>query len=88
MKVSNKWVVTGNDGWSVSDKDYSLLTYGGCGCCGGGPDAAIDDEPVARLMASAPELLQALRDIEKWGSFSVNIAELLERLKDIELSEE
>lgn len=90
MKIDNKWVVTGEGGYSVAktelDKygDKQLLTWGGCGCCGGGPEQAIDDEPVARLMAAAPELLRALRrsvpDHEG--------VDLLGLLDDIEFTEE
>lgn len=94
MKLSGSWkIVHGDDGtggYAVSEKDEAgtLLTYGGCGCCGGGPDEAIDHEPVARLMAGAPELLRKLREINKWGLDMVDTSGLLERFKDIEFVEE
>ena len=86
MKVSNKWVVTGSYAISDTDEEKSQLTHGGCGCCSD-YEEVITQEPIARLMAAAPELLHVLREIDKWGSFSVNAGELLERLKDIEFTE-
>lgn len=87
MKVSKQWKVIG--GYSVADTNESAteLMYGGCGCCGGGPDESILEEPVARLMAAAPEMLNLLRQLDKYGQDSVDTTELLDRLKDIEFTE-
>ena len=87
MKVSKKWYVVGD--YAVSDvnsDEENSLTYGGCGCCGGGPKSAIEDEPVARLMAAAPELLDALR--RNVTAFDYDAHQLLKSLEDIELTEE
>lgn len=86
MKVSKQWVVTGDYAISDTDEEKSQLTHGGCGCCSD-YEEVITQEPVARLMASAPELLAKLREINKWGFDSVDVDELLTRLKDIEFTE-
>ncbi|MNT94870.1 hypothetical protein D3C72_2366390 [compost metagenome] len=59
--------------------------YGGCGCCGGGPDESILEEPIARLMAAAPELLDALR--RNVIAFDYDAHQLLKSLEDIEFTE-
>ena len=43
-------------------KQESMLTYGGCGCCNES-DESIESEDDARLMAAAPDLLEALEDM-------------------------
>lgn len=85
MKVSNKWIVTGDYAISDTDEEKSQLTHGGCGCCSSYSEV-IEQEPVARLMAAAPEMLVLLRQLYKYGQDSVDATELLTRLEDIEFA--
>lgn len=45
-----------------NDEEQTQITYGGCGCCNA-RDEVIENESDAKLMAAAPELLEALEDI-------------------------
>lgn len=87
MKVSKQWTVGENDGYAICDtnENKTQLTTGGCGCCSSYGDC-IEHEPVARLMAAAPEMLVALRLASTFADGKV-ITDLLERLKDIEFME-
>ena len=86
MKVSKQWVVTGDYAISDTDEDKTQLTHGGCGCCSD-YEEVIQAEPVARLMAAAPEMLNLLRQLDKYGQDSVDTTVLLDRLNDIEFTE-
>lgn len=45
-----------------NDEKQTQITYGGCGCCNA-IDEVIENESDAKLMAAAPDLLEALEDI-------------------------
>lgn len=48
--------------WSEQCAKESIITYGGCGCCNES-DESVASEDDARLIAAAPDLLEALEGL-------------------------
>ena len=55
------WHYEGLHVWAGDDPANGAITQGGCGCCNGMRDG-VYEEADARLIAAAPDLLEALID--------------------------
>jgi len=62
-KITNgKWqIVKGYEGFAIKVGEYWVVR-GGCGCCNEKEDS-IENEADARLIAAAPDLLEALEEL-------------------------